>query len=299
MYCRSVPPSQTTLGLSQSAGPVSLQQAFSELRQNQNLFDPGPSTAPASIHSTHPLLLLAPALPQAGTVTPTVDPAVGLVSSSLNQMHDQVLDGCPLGSTSPPSSLPTICLSPPCSYSPPPVVVNQSILQSQMLSQAVMQVVSQSQAQAQVLGQAQIQPQTQSASAVNATSVPPSTISNIPPSLLASPPPAQTFPPVSSSSSSTLTASEVSSDPQLVNPVCSLATSLSSSVIPTTAILGPQVVPSAASQPTPLLSFSSPLVLQPVTTNVPSVQPTLVHAQPQTAALPGQTHTHCAECDAR
>ncbi|XP_026217499.1 serine/threonine-protein kinase WNK1 isoform X2 [Anabas testudineus] len=307
-------PSQTpghSLGLSQSAGPVSLQQAFSELRQTQNQFDPGPSTAPASIHSTHPLRQFAAASgpSQTSTVTPIVDPAAGHVLST----QDQVLDGSlpPPSSTSPPSSVLLVSLSPPCSSSPPATVVNQSILQSQVLSQAGIMAVPQAQAQvqAQVHGQAQVQPQPftlpqpQTVPPVIATSVPstlpPASISSIPPTMLTSPPPVQAVPLVSSPPSSTLTASEVSPDPQLVSPTCSLTTSLSSSVIPTTAIPGPQLTPSAASHPTPPLSSSSTVVLQPVTTNVPAVQPTLVHAQPQTAALPGQTHTHCGECDAR
>lgn len=317
-YFLSVPPASAPghcLGLSQSAGPVSLQQAFSELRQTQNQFDPGPSTAPASIHSTHPLLqFVAASVPsQSGTVTPIVDPAVGLVLSNINQAHEQVLDASlpPPSSTSPPSSVPAVSLSPPFSPSPPPPMVSQSILQSQVLSQAGMQAVSQTQGQvqAQVQGQAQIQPQaftqpqSQTVSAIIATSVPATSpsasISSIPPTMLTSPLPAQTVPLVSSPPSSSLTASEVSSDPQLVSPTCSSTTSLSSSVIPTTAIPGPQLAPSAASLPTPPLSSSSTGALQPVTTNVPSAQPTLVHAQPQTATLPGQTHTHCGECDAR
>lgn len=294
LYFLSVPPasapalSQTpghSVGLSQSAGPVSLQQAFSELRQTQNQFDPGPSTAPASIHSTHPLLqFVAASVPsQAGTVSPIVDPAVGLVHSNINQAHEQVLDASlpPPSSTSPPSSVPSVSLSPPFSSSPPPTMVSQSILQSQVLSQAGMQAVSQTQGQvqAQVHGQAQIQPQaftlpqSQTVSAIIAASVPstlPSaTISSLPPTMLTSPTPAQTVPLVSSPASSTLTASEVSSDPQLVSPTCSSTTSLSSSVIP-----------SATSLPTPPLSSSSTGALQ-------------------TATLPGQTHTHCGECDAR
>ncbi|KAM8740460.1 serine/threonine-protein kinase WNK1 isoform 11-T12 [Acanthopagrus schlegelii] len=294
----SVPPSSQTPGpgmaLSQSAGAISLQQAFSELRQNQNQFDSGPSTAPASIHSTHPPLQPAAAsVPsQASAVTPAVDVTAGHVHTNLNQ--EQVLEPSlpPLSSTSP-SSMPAV--SPPCSSSPPATVVNQSILQSQL----GMQAVSQPQGQVQVQGPAQVQPQTftqplsQTVSAVIATSstLPPA---SIPPTMLTSPPPTLTAPLVSSPPAST----EVSSS---ISPTSSPAPSLSSTVIPTTAIPGPQLAPSATSQhSSPPASTSSAAVgLQPVTTNVPSVQPTLVHSQPQTAALPGQTHTHCGECDAR
>uniref|UniRef100_A0A3B4ZKX9 non-specific serine/threonine protein kinase n=1 Tax=Stegastes partitus TaxID=144197 RepID=A0A3B4ZKX9_9TELE len=222
------------LALSQSAGAISLQQAFSELRQNQNQFDAGPSTAPASIHSSHPPL----------------QPAAASVPSQ--------------SSTAPP---------------------------------------------VQVQGQAQSQPQafTQSQPptlpAVTATPVPSTlptaSVSSIPPSMLTSPPPAQAVPFVSSPPSSTLIASELSSDHPSVCPTSSSTPSLSSSVIPTTAIPGPQLAPSASSHPAPTASSSPAVGLLPVTTNVPSVQPTLVHSQPQTAALPGQTHTHCGECDSQ
>uniref|UniRef100_A0A3P8S0R1 non-specific serine/threonine protein kinase n=1 Tax=Amphiprion percula TaxID=161767 RepID=A0A3P8S0R1_AMPPE len=303
-------PSQTPgqgLALSQSAGAISLQQAFSELRQNQNQFDAGPSTAPASIHSSHPPLQLAAASgpPQSSTVPPAVEATAGLVPSNLNQAQEQVLDASlpPLSSSSTLSSVPSVCLSPPCSSSPPPTLVNQSILQSQVLSQ------SQPQMQVQVQGQAQSQPQafTQSqpatVPAVTATSVsstlPPASVSSIPPSMLTSPPPSQAVPFVSSPPSSTLVAGELSPDHPSVCPTSSSTPSLSSSVIPTTAIPGPQLAPSAASHPAPAPSSSPAVGLLPVTTNVPSVQPTLVHSQPQTAALPGQTHTHCGECDAR
>lgn len=310
-------PSQTPgqgVALSQSAGVISLQQAFSELRQNQNQFDVGPSTAPASIHSSHPLLQPAAAsVPsQASTVTSTVDPIAGLILSNLNQAQEQVLDASPPpASSSSPSSMPTVCFSPPSSSSPPPAVVNQTILQSQLLSQPGIQAVSQPQGQVQVQGQTQSPPQAfsqpppQTVSAVIATSVlstfPPASIPSIPQTMLTSPPPAQTLPLVSSPPSSTLLASEVSSDHPSVSPTSSSTASLSSSVIPTTAIPGPQLAPAAvAFHSTPPSSSSSFAVgLLPVTTNVPSVQPTLVHSQPQTAALPGQTHTHCGECDAR
>lgn len=265
---------------------MSLQQAFSELRQTQNQFDPGPSTAPASIHSAHPLLqfVAASGPSQTGTVTPVVDPAVGFVLSNLNQAHEQVDTARPpASSTSPPSSVPAVSLSPPFSSSPPPTMVSQSILQPQVLPQVGMPAVSQTQGpvQAQVQGQAS------------------ASVSSTPPARISSPAPAQTVPLVSSPPSSTLTASEVSSDPQLVSAVCSSTTSLSSSVVSTAAIPGPQLAPPAASLPPTPLSSSSTVALQPVTTNVPLVQPTLVQTQLQTATLPGQTHTHSGECDVR
>ncbi|XP_028253227.1 serine/threonine-protein kinase WNK1 isoform X2 [Parambassis ranga] len=308
-------PSQTPgqgMVLSQSAGAISLQQAFTELKQTQNHFDPGPSTAPASIHSTHPPLQPAAAsVPlQSSPLAPAVDTTAGLVHSNLNQTQEKVPDAS-LSPFSSSSSVHPVCLSPPCSSSPPPPVVNQAILQSQVLSQPVMQVVSQPQTQVQIQGQAQIQPQafTQSqpqiVSAVTAASLPPTlptaSVSSITPSLLTSSP-AQAVPFVSSPPSSSITASEVFSNHPSLPPTSSSTPCLSSTVIPTTAIPGPQLALSAASHPTPTCPISSSTSaggLQPVTTNVPSVQPTLVHSQPQTAALPGQTHVHCGECDAR
>ncbi|XP_072233795.1 serine/threonine-protein kinase WNK1 isoform X8 [Leuresthes tenuis] len=287
------------LGLSQSAGVISLQQAFSELRQNQNQFDMGPSTAPASIHSTHPPLHPAAASVSSSlTITPTVDSNAGLVPFNLKE---QVLDPSlpPLSSASTPSSVAPVHLSPPCSSPPPPTLVNQPILQSQAHSQTVPQPQTQ--------GQAQIQPQafiqSQTVSAVTAASVPSTlptaSMSSIPPAMLTSPPSTQTLPFVSTPPSSAPTASVVSSDNPSVSPTSSLTSSLSLPVIPTTAIPAPQLAPSAPSKPAPSSPASSSIGLQPVTTNVPIVQPTLVHSQPQTAALPGQAHTHCGECDTR
>ncbi|CAI5636001.1 unnamed protein product [Oreochromis niloticus] len=292
----SPPPSQTPgqgLGLSHSAGAVSLQQAFSELRQNLNQLDSGPNTAPPSIHSTHPPLLepAAASVPsQSSTLTPTVDATAGHVPSNLNTTQDASLP--PLSVSSTPSA---IHLSPPCSSSPPPTTVNQSILQSQVLSQPVTQAVSQPQTQVQAQPQPQAfsHPQSQTVSSVSAASVPSTLPTVVPPQMLTSPPLAHTIPFVSSPPSSSLIASEVSSDHSSVLPT----PSLTSSVIPTTAILGPQLAPSVVSLPAPTPSSSAGGLL-PVTTNVPAVQPTLVHSQPQTAALPGQTHAH-SDCDPR
>ncbi|XP_039891220.1 serine/threonine-protein kinase WNK1 isoform X9 [Simochromis diagramma] len=292
----SPPPSQTPgqgLGLSHSTGAVSLHQAFSELRQNQNQLDSGPNTAPPSIHSTHPPLLepAAASVPsQSSTLTPTVDAAAGHVPSNLNTTQDASLP--PLSVSSTPSA---IHLSPPCSSSPPPTTVNQSILQSQVLPQPVTQAVSQPQTQVQAQPQPQAfsHPQSQTVSSVSAASVPSTLPTVVPPQMLTSPPLAHTIPFVSSPPSSSLIASEVSSDHSSVLPT----PSLTSSVIPTTAILGPQLAPSVVSLPA-LTPSSSAGGLLPVTTNVPTVQPTLVHSQPQTAALPGQTHAH-SDCEPR
>lgn len=278
---------------SQSAGAKSLQQAFFELRQNQNQFDSGPNTAPASVHSTQPPLQPQPS--QSSTVPSNIDVTAGHVPSTLNQAQEQVSDPpLPAPSTSSThSSSPTVCVSPPGSTSVP-AVMNQSPLQTQ----AGVQALPQLQAQAQIQPQAFNQPQPSLSSAIS-TSLP-SAVSpvSISSSMITSPPPSQPACLLSSPPPPALVASDVSSD----HPISSLTSStppFSSSDIPNTDIQGPQLVPSAPSQATPPSSTSPTVGLQPVTTNVPLVQPTLVHSQPQTAALAGQMHNHCGECDAR
>ncbi|XP_029060416.1 serine/threonine-protein kinase WNK1 isoform X11 [Monodon monoceros] len=81
-----------------------------------------------------------------------------------------------------------------------------------------------------------------------------------------------------------------------------------SSAVSQPGVAHPLVIPSAvASTPalsqagptsTPLLPQASiPPLVQPVA-NVPAVQQTLIHSQPQPALLPNQPHTHCPEIDA-
>uniref|UniRef100_A0A8C8SIW3 non-specific serine/threonine protein kinase n=1 Tax=Pelusios castaneus TaxID=367368 RepID=A0A8C8SIW3_9SAUR len=90
----------------------------------------------------------------------------------------------------------------------------------------------------------------------------------------------------------------------------SLASSISSSV-PQPAVMHPSLIPSAVSA-TPVLpqatgAISTPVLPQvplpgilPLTqpvANLPAVQQTLIHTQPQLASLPNQPHTHCLEAD--
>lgn len=282
---------------SQSTGAKTLQQAFFELRQNQNQFDSGPSTAPASIHSTHPPLQPAGAShpSKSSTVPSNIDVTVGHVPSTLNQAQEQVLDSSlpPPSTSSTHSSSPAVCVSPPCSTSPHPVL-NQSSLQTQ----ARVQAVSQPQAQTQIQPQTFNQPQPSLSSAISTSLPSAAPHASISSTMITSPPPSQTACLLSSPPPSTLVASDVSSD----HPVSSLTSStppFSSSDIPTADIQGTQLVPSAPSQTTPPSSISPTVGLQPVTTSVPLVQATLVHSQPQTSALAGQMHNHCGECDAR
>ncbi|XP_061124306.1 serine/threonine-protein kinase WNK1 isoform X7 [Syngnathus typhle] len=186
------------LELSKSAGAVSLQQAFSELRQNKNQLDPGPSTAPASIHSAHPPVS-----------TPAGEASDGVAALTSNQ---EPSNASPISSSG---------------------VANHS----------------QASISASVLG-----------------TLPLTGVSNILSTMLASPPPS-----VVTSPSSSLPATEALLDHRSLSPT-SLASSSSSCVLP--------APPSSSS-------------------NVSSVQPTMVHSQPQITAQPGQTHTHCGECDSR
>uniref|UniRef100_A0A3P9I4W8 non-specific serine/threonine protein kinase n=1 Tax=Oryzias latipes TaxID=8090 RepID=A0A3P9I4W8_ORYLA len=282
-------PPVPSLSLSQSAGAVSLQQAFSELRQNQ--FDPGPSTAPPSIPSIplvptpHPLLQPVAAVVSSRCSTP-VSSIDGL--SILSQAKEQVLDVThpPLAPSSTPSPAPLACQS-PTSLSPPASGVNQSISQSQLISQPVMPSLS----------QAQVQPQTflppLPVCPVTTTSVPLTLpIASIPSTGLVPSPPTQI--PVSSPPCSTLTAREVSSNHP--SPTSSLTSALTTSLISTTVIQSPQLVPST---PNLCPSSSSPVELPSVVTNCSLVQPTWVHTQPLPPDLPGQTHTPCLDCDTR
>ncbi|XP_007469535.1 PREDICTED: serine/threonine-protein kinase WNK1 isoform X2 [Lipotes vexillifer] len=82
-----------------------------------------------------------------------------------------------------------------------------------------------------------------------------------------------------------------------------------SSAVSQPGVAHPLVIPSAVSS-TPALSQAGPTstpllpqvasippLVQPVA-NVPAVQQTLIHSQPQPALLPNQPHTHCPEIDA-
>ncbi|XP_036037263.1 serine/threonine-protein kinase WNK1 isoform X7 [Onychomys torridus] len=94
--------------------------------------------------------------------------------------------------------------------------------------------------------------------------------------------------PSSSSSSGTAVSSSVS-QPGVVHPL------VTSSAVASTPVLPQPTGPTS----TPLLPQipNIPPLVQPVV-NVPAVQQTLIHSQPQPALLPNQPHTHCLEMDA-
>ncbi|XP_056312001.1 serine/threonine-protein kinase WNK1 isoform X14 [Danio aesculapii] len=126
--------------------------------------------------------------------------------------------------------------------------------------------------------------------------VPPTVISVIPtPSTL----PMPTVPPATSFPQASVTAVP-SSTP--IAPMGSVSggsgeqPSIPSASTPTSAtIQTPQLAPSTVIPTTTAQSQVPPL--QPVTTTMPVVQPTPVQSQPQTTAVPNQSHAHSVECD--
>ncbi|XP_066524367.1 serine/threonine-protein kinase WNK1 isoform X3 [Hoplias malabaricus] len=264
----------SALGLSQSASAVSLQQAFAELRQGQ--YDPGPSTAPPTLHTSMPPLLPTasplpassatvlspppqPSEPAALTLLPpppSVPPAVATLPSQ------------PLPSSQPPPpvSQPTIStvpsmVAPPTSISPPVIMSTASMSPS-----------------------ATFPPSTVSLHPVINTSVPST----------AAPPP---LPACIVNNVSSLPGGTAEQP-----PIPSTVAQLTPTVVSTTAIQTPQLIPPnvpSTSGPLAPAPAAAPLPqmpsLQPVTTSIPVVQPTPVHSQPQPSTLPNQCHTHCAE----
>ncbi|XP_077450642.1 serine/threonine-protein kinase WNK1 [Stigmatopora argus] len=167
------------LALSKSAGAVSLQQAFSELRQNKSQLDPGPSTAPAAVRL---------ALPPASSIQTRTNAAAPAAEASAAAAASASSSSQEIAGVSPTST------------------------------PALAAMVTHSQFQAAV-------------TAVHVTGTPPACEASISPTSAAS--------------------------------------------------FAPSAAPPSSSS------------------NVASVQSTPAHAQPQLAAVAGQTHAHCGECDAR
>ncbi|XP_076861413.1 serine/threonine-protein kinase WNK1 isoform X5 [Brachyhypopomus gauderio] len=260
-----VGPSQ---GLSQSASAVSLQQAFAELRHSQ--YDPGPSTAPPMLHPCQP-----PLLP---TSSPLPCPPTAVLSPP-PQVSEPPAAAC-LSPLSVPSSS--------SSSSPPPPPASLSSSQTPL-------PVSQT-----------------SISTVTGMTVPPSVLSPPVTTSVAASFPQPTLPLQATMStavpSTTVSVSHAASVINNVNslpgpvteqpPIPSMVNQLTQAAVPTTAIQTPQLAPTG----TPSTAVAAPLPqhpgLQPVTTNIPVVQPTLVHGQPQPSTMPNQSHAHCSECEA-
>ncbi|XP_042168482.1 LOW QUALITY PROTEIN: serine/threonine-protein kinase WNK1, partial [Oncorhynchus tshawytscha] len=308
-------------GLSQSASAVSLQQAFSEMRQNQGQYDPGPSTAPPSIHIAS-LPVLVPAA--ATTTTIPVFSTAPIASAPLP--HAQVPSEASV--TSPP---PPVSISPPASTSTsPPAPIHQATtpIPTQLQSVDTQPLLSQAPLTLPVT-----QPVVSSVPSVTAPIPAPATSVSPPvPAVLPTLPNTTTL---STSASFPQTSGSIPGGPTTSIPttvLCHSATAplvsscssdsggsseqlpvpstavpqLTTTVVPTTAIQGPLLAPPLL---TPVQSSLLPPrvaslapgatvpTLQPVTTTIPVVQPTLVHTQPQPATMPNQTHAQCGECE--
>ncbi|XP_043092316.1 LOW QUALITY PROTEIN: serine/threonine-protein kinase WNK1 [Puntigrus tetrazona] len=257
----SVSVAPPALGLSMSASAVSLQQAFSEIRQGR--FDPGPSTAPPMLHVSMPPLVPTTA-PLPSSAAPVVPPSVSSEVTSSPSLPSVSIN--PPGSSSPPPTLPASSLTSPPAHSQLPLP------QSQVLP-AVISVIS--------------TPSSLPVPAVpTATSFPQTSVSMPVPACTAATLPHTTTPMGSVSGGS-------SEQP----PIPSTTDQLTPLVIPTTAIQTPSLAPSTTTVIPTSAAQSQVPTLQPVTTTIPIVQPTPVHSQPQTSTVPNQSHAHCVECD--
>ncbi|XP_051976590.1 serine/threonine-protein kinase WNK1-like [Xyrauchen texanus] len=234
------------LGLSVSASAVSLQQAFSEMRQGR--FEPGPSTAPPMLHNTMPPLVPA-ATPLPTSAAPVASPPLASVSSEVI--------------SSP--SLPSVSVNPQ---------VSSSLTLQQLPTSAVASPATHS------------QPGTQIPLPPSQTSVP-------------MPEPISTAVPTAHPVAPLNIVGSVSGGSGEQPPASSTTAQLTAAAIPTTVIQTPQLAPSTMATTVIPVTVALPQVptLQPVTTNIPVVQPTPVHSQPQTATVPNQSNAHCVECE--
>ncbi len=249
------------LGLSMSASAVSLQQAFSEMRQGR--FDPGPSTAPPMLHvSMPPLVPVAAPLPS--SAAPVVPPPVTSEVTSSPSLPSVSIN--PPGSSSPPPTLPASSVTSPPAHSQLPLPQNQAV-------PAVISVIS--------------TPSSLPMPAVPAATTFPQTSVPMPAPACTAAPLAHPMTPMGSVSGG--------SSEQL--PIPSTSGQLTPPVIPTTAIQTPPLAPSTTTVIPTSAAQSQVPTLQPVTTNIPVVQPTPMHSQPQTSTVPNQSHAHCVECD--
>ncbi|KAG9339111.1 hypothetical protein JZ751_024142 [Albula glossodonta] len=305
------------LGLSHSASSVSLQQAFSEMRQGQ--YDAGPSTAPPSVHVAPPPL--GPALPVGtglalDTSTAASAPSAALVTSPPlpqaqlpeAQAAAPVSLSPPTSSSSPPAitqqapvtgavaTTPAPSHTHPALPAPPSLPVTQPVVAT--AAGALPPTVtppSTSQPPAStsfpLTSPPGPQPMPAALSPAGASEALPSTASGggsfeqVPPAIVPAAPAPQ-LPPSTAAPPPQLTTATI---PSTAVPSSLLAPAVT---VPTTAISTPQLPPAAA---VPAGTVAPGLL--PVTTNIPVVQPTLVHTQPQPSTMPNQTHAHCGECE--
>ncbi|XP_016303016.1 serine/threonine-protein kinase WNK1-like isoform X1 [Sinocyclocheilus anshuiensis] len=249
------------LGLSMSASAVSLQQAFSEMRHGR--FDPGPSTAPPMLHVSMPPLVPA-AAPLPSSATPVVPPTVSSEVTSSPSLPSVSIN--PPGSSSPPPTLPASSVTFPPAHSQLPLPPSQA-------APAIISVIS-------------------TPSSLPMPAVPATT--SFPQTSVPMPAPACTASPLAHPVSPRGSVSGGSSEQP---PIPSTSAQLTPPVIPTTAIQTPPLAPSTTTVIPTSAAQSQVPTLQPVTTNIPVVQPTPMHSQPQTSTVPNQSHAHCVECD--
>lgn len=345
------------MNLSHSASSLSLQQAFSELKNAQ--MAEGPNTAPPNFSHTGPTFPVVPpsmgsiaGVPTTAAATPSV--SVPVTSCPLNDISTSVIQS---EITVPTEKGIATCTGVSSSGLPIPPVSESPVLSSVVSSITVPTVVSTSATSQSVQAPT-------SGSIVSSIGTFPSTpvSTTLASALCSAAAPGAKPPPVLSQQSSSSTAgaatltsvstttpfpsiasqpslqlSSSTSAPTLAETVVvsahsldktshssttGLALSLSASSSSSSPGAGlsssvsqpggvhPLVTPSAiASTPvlpqasgptaTPLLPQvpSIPPLVQPVA-NVPAVQQTLIHGQPQPALLPNQPHTHCPEIDA-
>ncbi|XP_066580771.1 serine/threonine-protein kinase WNK1 isoform X3 [Amia ocellicauda] len=296
------------IGLSHSASSVSLQQAFAEMRQAQ--YEEGPSTAPPMVNlSMAPLLptLLTGLIPET-TVTVTAPSSGSVTSPPLTQC----LSSVPEASTAslPAVSLPAVSL--PSSSSPPPST--QPPQSAPALS---------------LVGNAGAVPPPSQPGPLSppAHSSQPVPLSAAAPSISA--PASVTLPVLAQLHTiAPVTTLPTSATFPMTSVQQVLTGTVPSSIVPSAS--GPLIISNSTEPPAPLHPDSSasaaaaltsatqtvtqsqstsvvggvsllpqlPLPnLQPVTTNIPVVQQTLVHTQPQPTPFPNQPHTHCLECE--
>ncbi|XP_028970347.2 serine/threonine-protein kinase WNK1 isoform X3 [Esox lucius] len=292
-------------GLSQSASAVTLHQAFSEMRKNQAQCDPGPSTAPPSIHVDSQPALFPPTSstpPPVASQTPasvsSPPPFVSISppasTSTLGTIH-QVQAPTPT-----PTQLQHAAAQPPSPPSPAPA--------SLPVSQPVASTVPAPAAPAPTVPSPAVPPATVGMAA--SSSFPPASSPGSFPGGASVPSVSQsTTDPLLLSCGGVVRGGDVGGVAELFPAPTTTIPRLTPTVVPTTAILAPLPAPAAASGGSQLQAPSAPRAppstgasvpaLQPVTTTIPVVQPTPIHTQPQPSTAPNQTHAQCAgECEA-
>uniref|UniRef100_A0A8C3KWK1 non-specific serine/threonine protein kinase n=1 Tax=Chrysolophus pictus TaxID=9089 RepID=A0A8C3KWK1_CHRPC len=315
------------MNLSHSASSLSLQQAFSEIGHGQ--MTEGPSTAPPVFNQTIPPF--PPALstmagsgaPPASIAAPSISvpssTGVSLPSSVTLPSENAAVGVAPSASVAPASFSLTITshpaqpvtgditpsISTPASLALPatqvPGVTSLGVVAPAVTSQSTPQIVSSLAAPQTSVALSQAQnvalqlPQLTSSGSVS--SLAETTVVSAPQSLPESGQSADKSQPSNAAGLSLPISAPLSS---------SVATSLCGSV--TQPVIHPLLIPPAITS-TPVLSqipgatpvlpqVPLPGVLPQPVTNLPAVQQTLIHSQPQPAPLPNQPHIHCLEADA-